>query len=81
MKWKTLSPQPGQVFRLEKEFSCVKRIVGAMADQGIKSLKDSRYFLPSLTELLDLCLIEDITAVTGGNTTIQLNVMDITFHG
>ena len=50
------------------------------SDQTFRLEKESRFFLPSLTELHDLCSIEDITAVTEVNTTIQLNVRDIIFH-
>ena len=57
------------------------KILNPQSDQAFRLEKESRYFLPSLTKLLDLCLIEDITAVTEGNTTIQLNVRDIIFHG
>ncbi len=55
--------------------------LNSQSDQTFRLEKESRFFLPSLTELHDLCSIKDITAVTEVNTTIQLNVRDIIFHG
>ena len=57
------------------------KTLNPQSEKTFRLVKESRCFLPSLTELHDLCSIEDITAVTEVNTTIQLNVRDIIFHG
>ena len=89
MNWKILNPPLDQVHRLKKEFSSSEIFARAVANRCIKSLIQSRsFFSPSLTEFQNSYLMKDmdITIVIEenewkGNTTIQLNVRDIIFHG